>query len=82
MRRISLGAFSLMFVGTVLLMFGLHYGNVVAMLNGMVAPFVSFLGMLLGVMGYFERDKKRVPALIGMILNAGLLVIWIVLLIS
>ena len=59
-------------------MYGLHFGHIMNLLDRLLlAPLLAFLGIVLGGLGYFERDKKRVPALIGMILNAALLGIWV-----
>jgi hypothetical protein len=80
MRRVSLGKISLGFAAFVGLLFGLHYGNVVPVLNTVVAPLIALLGTLLGMLGYFERDKNRLPGFIGMLLNASFLVWWAVLL--
>jgi hypothetical protein len=72
----------MIFSGLVAVMFALHFGGIVLLLNGLFAPMIAFLGLILGVLGFFERDKKRLPALTGMAVNAGLLVAWILLLIQ
>ena len=78
MKGSSLGKFSLVFAILTLVLFAIHFSNVMPILNTVTAPLLSLFGTLLGMMGYFERDKKRIPALIGMILNLVLLVVWIV----
>jgi hypothetical protein len=72
----------LIFSGLVGVMFALHYAGMVALLNGMMAPLIAFLGLIMGILGFFERDKKRMPALLGMAVNAGFLVAWVLLLIQ
>ena len=79
MKGSTLGKYSLIFGALVAVMFVLHFANVILVLNVFVAPLFALLGTLSGLMGYFERDKKRIPALVGMILNAVLLTWWIVL---
>ncbi len=79
MRGSSLGKFSLVFAGIATLLFGLHYANVMPVLNTVIAPIVSLFGALMGMLGYFERDKKRIPALVGMLLGIASLALWIVL---
>lgn len=79
MRGSPLGRFSLVFAGIATLLFGLHFANVMPVLNTVIAPIVSLFGALMGMLGYFERDKKRIPALVGMILGIGFLTLWVVL---
>jgi hypothetical protein len=79
MKGSTLGKFSLIFGSMVAVMFVLHFTNVILVLNVVVAPLFALLGTLAGLIGYFERDKKRIPALVGMLLNAALLTWWIVL---
>jgi hypothetical protein len=79
MKGSTLGKFSLLF-GTISgLMFVLHFTHVILVLNTVAAPLFALLGTLLGLIGYFERDKARTPALVGMLLNGALLTWWIVL---
>lgn len=82
MRRLSLGTVSLVFATVVIALYALHYGNVVRILNTVIAPMIALFGTLLGIMGFFERDKRRIPALLGMGVNLGLLATWIVLLVQ
>ncbi len=63
------------------ILFALHYTNVIPVLNTVFPPVVTIFGTLLGILGYFERDKQKVPALIGILLNAALLIWWLVLLV-
>lgn len=81
MRGAKLGTYSLVFAGIVLVFVALHFLNVVALLNSMLAPLLSLFGGLLGLMGYFERDKRKPLSLVGMVLNFALLGGWIVLLV-
>ncbi len=76
-----LGITSLVFAGLSLLLFALHYLNVFPTLNTVITPMFSLFGTLLGMLGFFERDKKRSPALVGLLFNAALLIFWIVLLV-
>ena len=62
-----------------MLIFGLHFANVMPVLNTVIAPVIALFGALIGMLGYFERDKKRIPALVGMILGIALLALWVVL---
>ena len=82
MKGSTLGKFSLIFGSIAGLMFVLHFTNVILVLNTIIAPLFALLGTLLGVIGFFERDKQRAPALVGMLLNAVLLTWWIVLLVG
>jgi hypothetical protein len=79
-RQSSLGRISLVFAGISVVFFILHYANVVLVLNTVAAPLLGLLGTLLGVLGYFERDKHKVPAFVGMLVNAAILIVWLVLL--
>jgi hypothetical protein len=79
MNRSSLGKISLVFTGITVVIFILHFCNVIPGLNTVIAPLFAFLGTLVGVIGYFERDKQKVQAFIGMLVNAALLILWIVL---
>lgn len=60
--------------------FGLHFGGIFPVLNSMLVPIITLIGLMLAVVGYFERDKKRNAALIGMICNALFLIAWLLLL--
>lgn len=81
MRRSSLGKISIGFAVFAGVLFALHFGNVIPVLNTVFAPLISLFGGLLGLMGYFERDKKRLPALVGILMNTAFLGWWIVLLV-
>jgi biopolymer transport protein ExbB/TolQ len=82
MKRSPLGKFSLIFAGVTTILFVVHFSNVMPVLNTVIAPMLSLFGTLLGLMGYFERDKQRTPALLGMILNLVFLATWIILLVQ
>lgn len=77
MRGAKLGTYSLVFAAIVLVGAALHYLNVVPLLNTLLAPLLSLFGALLGLMGYFERDKRKALALVGMVANFLLLAGWI-----
>jgi hypothetical protein len=79
MRRNSFGKISLVFAIIGAVLFGLHFGNIIPLLNTMLAPLMSLLGALTGLMGYFERDQKKTLALIGMLFNSAFLIGWVVL---
>lgn len=81
MRRSSIGKISIAFAILAGSLFVLHFTNVVPVLNTVLAPLFALLGTLLGVLGYFERDKVKLPALIGMCTNGAFLIWWIVLLV-
>lgn len=81
MRGAKLGTYSLVFAAIVLVGAALHFLNVVPLLNSVLAPLLSLFGGLLGLMGYFERDKRKALSLVGMVLNFALLAGWIVLLV-
>jgi hypothetical protein len=80
MRKSSLGKISLAFAGMGLLLFASHYLNVVLTLGTLLPPLIALLGFLIGMLGFFERDDRKVLSLIGMVLNLGFLVGWIILL--
>lgn len=81
MRGAKLGTYSLVFAGFVLLMGGLHFLNVIPLLNTVLPFVISLFGGIMGVLGFFERDKKRIPALLGMVLNFAMLGTWVWLLV-
>ncbi len=81
MRRNSFGKFSIGFAVLAGVAFALHFANVIPILNTVFAPLLTVFGTLLGTMGYFERDKKRLAAVIGGLLNLSLLIWWITLLV-
>jgi hypothetical protein len=74
MRRFSLGIFSMAIATFAGAMYALHYGGIFPFLNSMLVPILTIVGLLLGVVGFFERDKKKTPALVGMVLNLVFLV--------
>ncbi|MFM2375860.1 MAG: hypothetical protein RLZZ165_957 [Bacteroidota bacterium] len=65
--------------GVNLLLFASHYLNVILALGTLLPPLVALLGFLIGMLGFFERDRRKVLALTGMVLNLGFLVWWIIL---
>jgi hypothetical protein len=80
MRRNSFGKFSIGFAVLAGVAFALHFANVIPILNTVFAPLLTVFGTLLGTMGYFERDKMRLPSAIGALLNLSMLIWWITLL--
>ncbi len=83
MRKLSLGKTSLILAAISAILFIVHFGGFYPILNSnMIAPIISVLGIMLAVVGYFERDKKKLPAILGVVMNAGFLIWWIVLLIQ
>lgn len=80
MRKFSLGLVSIVMAVLAALGFAVHYAAVFPVLNSMLVPIISLIGLMLAVVGYFERDKKRNAALLGMICNALFLIAWLVLL--
>lgn len=44
-------------------------------------PMFLFIAIMLAAVGLFERDKKKWPGIIGLLVGLGLLVHWIVMLV-
>ena len=83
MRKLSLGTTSLIFAAISAALFGIHFGGIRPVLNSnMIPPIISILGIMLAIVGYFERDRRKMPSIFGFCLNLGFLVWWIILLIQ
>lgn len=64
-------------------MFALHFSGIYLILNrNMLPAILSFLGLMLAFVGYFERDKKKRNALIALIVHSAFLLAWIFLFVS
>jgi hypothetical protein len=44
-------------------------------------PMLVLLPLLLGIMGWKEKDKLKWPAIVAVLLSAGLLIFWVIVLI-
>ena len=38
--------------------------------------------LMMGVVGWYEKDKQKLPAIIATLIAAGMLVFWVVLLVA
>jgi hypothetical protein len=45
-------------------------------------PLFSLMAMVMGVVGWREKDKKKWPAIAASLIGLGMIILWIVLLVS
>ena len=45
-------------------------------------PLFSLMPLMMGVVGWYEKDKQKLPAIVASLIAAGMLVFWVVLLVA
>jgi hypothetical protein len=82
MRTAYFGINALILLGIHTVAFFLDLADVFPYTRTLFFPLFSLMPLMMGAVGWYEKDKQKWPAILATVIAFGMLVFWVVLLVS